>query len=119
MFSSGQVVRLRKSRGPYGIIEGEAAEYLASLTELPSNDVLLDIKSVDERSVVNTPQVTFTPDTWNESQKIYIFARDDNVIEDTPYYTEVQFNTSSVNESLIRNVTVPIPIIDADTGKHL
>ena len=116
MVSSGQTVRLRKSSGPYGIIEGEAAEYLASLTELPSDDVFLDIKSVDERSVVNTPQLTFSPDTWNESQRIYIFARDDNVIEDTPYYTKVQFNISSVNESLIRNVTVPLPIIDADIG---
>ena len=117
-FHTGQVVRLRKGRAPYGIIEGEEAEYLACLTELPSNDVLLDIKSEDEHSVVKTPQLTFTQHNWNESQKIIIFARDDEVIEDTPYYTKVQFNSSSFNDSLNRNVTVPLPIIDADKGEQ-
>ena len=80
--------------------------------------MLLDIKSEDEHSVVKTPQVTFTQDNWNESQKIIIFARDDDVILDTPFYTNVQFNSSSFNESWNRNVTVPLPIIDADKGEQ-
>ena len=117
-FHTGQIVRLRKSGAPYGIIEGEDAEYLAILSELPSDDVFLNINSEDEHSVVKTPQLTFTPDNWNESQKIIISARDDDIIEDTPFYTKVQFNSSSVNESLNRNVTVPLPIIDADKGEQ-
>lgn len=115
---TGQVVRLRKLEAPFGIIEGEDAEYLATLTDVPSANVYLDINSEDERSVVKTPQLVFTQANWNESQKIVIFARDDDVIEDTPFYTKVHFNSSSTNESLNRNVTVPLPIIDADRGEY-
>lgn len=68
--------------------------------------------------MVKTPQLVFTPANWNESQKIVIFARDDDVIKDTPFYTKIQFNTSSANESLNVNVTVPLPILDADTGEE-
>lgn len=77
----------------------------------------LQIKSEDDRSVVRTPQVTFTSADWNEQHKIVIFARDDDVIEDTPYYTKIQFNATSANESLNINVTVPLPLIDSDEGE--
>ena len=77
----------------------------------------LEIKSEDDRSVIKTPQVTFTPTNWKEQQTIVIFARDDDVIEDTPYYTKIQFNATSANESLNRNVTVPLPLIDSDEGE--
>lgn len=90
---------------------------MARLTEPPSADVRVDIKSEDDHSVVKTSQLIFTPGSWNESQKIYIFARDDDIIEDTPFYTRVQFNSTSANESLNRNVTVPFPILDADEGE--
>lgn len=116
-FHAGQVVRLQKSGAPYGIIEGEEGEYLASLTESPSEDVHVEIKNEDERSIVKTSQLIFTPANWSELQKIIIVGRDDDVIEDTPYYTKIQFIISSTNESLNSNVTVPLPIIDADNGK--
>lgn len=117
-FHTGRIVRLQKREAPYGIVEGEEAEYLAWLTEFPSADVRLDVKSEDDRSVVKTPQLIFTQANWEEVQKILIFARDDDVIEDTPYYTKVQFNTSSTNDSLNVNLTIPLPILDADKGEQ-
>lgn len=90
---------------------------MASLTESPSEDVHVEIKNEDKRSLVKTSQLIFTPANWSESQKIIIVGRDDDVIEDTPYYTKIQFIISSTNESLNSNVTVPLPIIDADNGK--
>jgi len=114
----GQIVRLRKREAPYGILEGEEAVYVAHLTELPSADVYLNSSSEDQHSVVKTPQLVFTPTNWNELQEIVIFARDDDVIEDTPFYTRIHFNSFSSDVRLNRDVTVPIPIIDVDEGER-
>jgi len=117
-FATGQVIRLQKSEPPFGIREGEEALYHASLTEEPSADIFLDVYSKDERSEVRTSQIKFSRTNWDEKQEIKVFARDDNVIEESPYYTLVDFNSTSSNNSLSQNVTIPLPIIDSDTGEQ-
>jgi len=116
--AAGQVIRLQKREAPFGIFEGEEAVYHASLTEEPSADIYLDVYSKDERSEVRTLQLKFSNTNWAEKQEIKIFARDDDVIEITPYYTVIEFNSTSSNESLSQTITIPLPIIDADTGEQ-
>jgi len=116
--AAGQVIRLQKREAPFGILEGEEAVYHASLTEEPSADIFLDVESKDERSEVRSSQLKFSSTNWAEKQEIKIFARDDDVIENTPYYTVVDFNSTSSNESLSQTVTILLPIIDADTGEQ-
>jgi len=103
---------------------GIAGTYTAVLTQAPDADVNVAL-SADTQLTLARPQLTFTPDNWNQPQVVSVQAKNDGVaqgphsgaVTNTVSSSDVEYTvikpvkvTVAINDAVIPTIVAPAPV---------
>lgn len=103
---------------PPRIAEGRYADFLVSLASIPLQNVTVVLQA-DAHVTLDPAVLHFTPQGWNSSQVLRVYALDDGVVDPPNFHSNMGITLFSQDPKFdnISLASVHIPLTDSNKGK--
>ncbi|MGM0376593.1 MAG: Ig-like domain-containing protein, partial [Bacteroidota bacterium] len=95
---------------------GSSDRFTIELSGQPTSDVVINITGLDEtEGSLNTDEITFTPDNWNETQTVTVTGVDDNQEDGDVSYTLTLTVVEDRSDEPFHGLSVTIDVHNAES----